>query len=82
MNSYPFIYSFRIHLIRLTVNQKAKHVLDFVPNAKAAGEVVYKLFLISDSYIGCDQDFEIVLKVSDAHQDEDKGSKRKHGNAE
>ena len=80
MNSYPFIYSFRIHLIRLTVNQKAKHVLDFVPNAKAAGEVVYKLFFISDSYIGCDQ--EIALKVSDAHQDEDKGSKRKHGNAE
>ena len=42
-----------ISIKRITLQLKAKVKLDFV--APEPGEYAYKLYLMSDSYLGCDQ---------------------------
>ncbi|KAL3892916.1 MAG: hypothetical protein SGPRY_014659 [Prymnesium sp.] len=53
---------------RITLVSKAKVKLEF--NAPEAGEYVYTLYLMSDSYLGCDQEYEVPLKVEEADSDE------------
>ena len=44
--------------------------LDFV--APEAGDYAYTLYLMSDSYLGCDQEYELPLSVGEA-EDESEG---------
>ncbi|MFH4977102.1 hypothetical protein AB6A40_003811 [Gnathostoma spinigerum] len=48
---------------RLTVHQKAKMTLDFVPSS--IGKMHYKLYFICDSYLGADQEFDLKFRVED-----------------
>ena len=43
----------------------------FVHVAPEAGEYAYNLFLMSDSYLGCDQEYELPLKVAEAEEEDD-----------
>jgi pre-mRNA-splicing helicase BRR2 len=54
---------------RITLQLKAKVKLEFV--APEPGDYSYKLYLMSDSYLGCDQEYELKLKVGDAASDDD-----------
>ena len=54
---------------RVTLQLKAKVKLEFV--APEAGEYAYTLYLMSDSYLGCDQEYEMPLKVAEADDEED-----------
>ena len=56
---------------RITLQLKAKVKLDFV--APEPGEYAYKLYLMSDSYLGCDQEYELKLKVGEAASDDEEG---------
>ncbi|KAL1529400.1 hypothetical protein AB1Y20_000349 [Prymnesium parvum] len=55
-------------LKRISLVQNAKVKLDFT--APEAGEYSYTLYLMSDSYLGCDQEYELPLKVKEAESDE------------
>ncbi|CAI5441703.1 unnamed protein product [Caenorhabditis angaria] len=57
---------------RLIINEKAQMKLDFA--APKPGKFTYKLYFISDSYLGADQEFDISFKVEDSGR----GRKRKH----
>lgn len=50
---------------------KAKVKLDFV--APKAGSYAYTLYLMSDSYLGCDQEYELSIDVAEANSDEEEG---------
>jgi len=52
---------------RITLQLKAKVKLDFV--APEPGEYIYKLYLMSDSYLGCDQEYELKVNVGEAVDD-------------
>ena len=54
---------------RISLVQKAKVKLDFV--APEAGEYAYTLYMMSDSYLGCDQEYELPLKVAEAESDDE-----------
>ena len=56
---------------RITLQQKAKVKLDFT--APDAGEYNYTLFLMCDSYLGCDQEYELKLNVGEAEEGESEG---------
>merc|ERR1711973_35721 len=49
---------------RLTLQQKAKFVLDFV--APRPGKYSYSLYYMSDSYMGCDQEYKFNLDIGEA----------------
>ena len=49
---------------RISLQLKAKVKLDFA--APAPGEYAYKLYLMSDSYLGGDQEYELKLSVGEA----------------
>jgi pre-mRNA-splicing helicase BRR2 len=49
---------------RLTLQQKAKFKLDFV--APRAGQYSYSLYFMSDSYMGCDQEYKFNLDIGEA----------------
>merc|ERR1712062_912161 len=49
---------------RLTLQQKAKFMLDFI--APKPGKYDYTLFFMSDSYLGCDQEYKISLDIGEA----------------
>merc|ERR1712071_605467 len=49
---------------RLTLQQKAKFKLDFV--APRPGKYSYSLYFMSDSYMGCDQEYKFNLDIGDA----------------
>jgi len=53
---------------RISLVLKAKVKLDFV--APEAGEYNYTLYLMSDSYLGCDQEYELPLSVGAAEDDD------------
>merc|ERR1739844_535378 len=58
---------------RLTLQQKAKFKLDFV--APRAGQYSYSLYFMSDSYMGCDQEYKFNLDIGEAGSaGEDSGS--------
>ena len=46
---------------RLTLQQKAKFKLDFV--APKPGKYHYTLYFMSDSYLGCDQEYQVDINV-------------------
>jgi len=52
---------------RITLQLRAKVKLDFV--APEPGEYDYMLYLICDSYLGCDQEYELKLRVGEAVED-------------
>ena len=56
---------------RISLQLKAKVKLDFT--APAPGEYAYKLYLMSDSYLGCDQEYELKLSVGEATSDDEEG---------
>lgn len=57
-----------ISIKRLTLQQKAKVTLDFV--APSAGKHVYTLYLMSDAYMGCDQEYKLSINVREAESDD------------
>lgn len=52
---------------RLTLQQKAKVALNFV--APSPGKHEYTLYYMSDSYLGCDQEYKFSIDVSDFQSD-------------
>lgn len=52
---------------RLTLQQKAKVELDFV--APSPGHHEYTLYFMSDSYLGCDQEYKFSIDVNDFHSE-------------
>lgn len=52
---------------RLTLQQKAKVTLDFV--APSPGAYKYTLYFMSDSYLGCDQEYDLNIQVGDFQSD-------------
>ena len=54
---------------RITLQLKAQVKLEFV--APEAGDYVYTLYLMSDSHLGCDQEYELPLKVAEADEDDE-----------
>merc|ERR1739838_890931 len=56
-----------ISIKRLTLQQKAKFKLDFV--APRAGQHGYSLYFMSDSYLGCDQEYKFQLDIGEARED-------------
>lgn len=52
---------------RLTLQQKAKVKLDFV--APSPGHHEYTLYYMSDSYLGCDQEYKFSIDVGDFQSD-------------
>ena len=54
---------------RISLQLKAKVKLEFT--APEPGEYAYKLYLMSDSYLGCDQEYELPLKVAEADEDDE-----------
>lgn len=54
---------------RITLQQKAKVKLDFV--APTPGRYTYTLYFMSDSYLGCDQEYKLNINVDKFESDED-----------
>eukprot|EP00096_Caligus_rogercresseyi_P012340 TRINITY_DN5132_c0_g1_i1.p1 TRINITY_DN5132_c0_g1~~TRINITY_DN5132_c0_g1_i1.p1 ORF type:complete len:1550 (-),score=525.80 TRINITY_DN5132_c0_g1_i1:223-4416(-) len=54
---------------RLTLQQKAKFKLDFV--APRQGKYSYTLYFMSDSYLGCDQEYKVSLEIGEEAYDSD-----------
>jgi pre-mRNA-splicing helicase BRR2 len=55
---------------RLTLQQRARVKLDFVA-PDTPGEYNLVLYLMSDSYMGCDQEYEMKLVVAEGDDDDD-----------
>jgi pre-mRNA-splicing helicase BRR2 len=56
---------------RVTLQQRAQSKLDFVAPDEP-GEYTLQIFLMSDSFLGCDQQYEVTLSVGEAEsEDED-----------
>jgi len=47
---------------------RSKLKLEFV--APEPGDYEYTLFFMSDSYLGCDQEYEFSLKIGEAREEE------------
>jgi pre-mRNA-splicing helicase BRR2 len=54
---------------RISLAAKAKVKLEFT--APEPGSYAYTLFLMSDSYLGCDQEYPVQLEVGEAADDDD-----------
>lgn len=54
---------------RLTLQQKAKVRLDFI--APSPGKHDYTLYFMSDSYLGCDQEYKFSIDVGDFQSESD-----------
>ncbi|CAO1443370.1 unnamed protein product [Diamesa tonsa] len=57
---------------RLTLQQKAKVKLDFI--APSPGHYEYTLYYMSDSYMGCDQEYKFSINVGDFQSDDESDS--------
>jgi pre-mRNA-splicing helicase BRR2 len=51
-----------VSIKRLNLQQSASIKLDFVAPAQPGGHT-YTLYFMSDSYLGCDQEYKLVLDV-------------------
>ncbi|KAJ1627390.1 Sec63 Brl domain-containing protein [Pavlovales sp. CCMP2436] len=58
-----------VSIKRVMLQQKAKVKLEFV--APAPGEHKYQLYFMCDSYLGCDQEYELKLAVGEAADDDE-----------
>jgi len=65
-----------ISIKRLTLLQKAEVKLDFVA-PPTTGPHSYKLYFMSDAYLGCDQEYEIDIKVGDENEGERPSKRRR-----
>ena len=63
---------------RITLHLKAKIKLEFV--APEAGEYAYTLYLMSDSYLGSDQEYEVPLVVGAAESSSGEEASDDEGN--
>jgi pre-mRNA-splicing helicase BRR2 len=54
---------------RFTFQHQYQYRLNFVA-PDSPGEYLYKLFLMSDSWVGCDQEYEFKLFVTSAMQED------------
>merc|ERR1719334_1507748 len=61
-----------IGIKRLTLQQKAKFVLDSV--APRAGRHSYTLYFMSDSYLGCDQEYKFNLDIGEQQSSDNESS--------
>ena len=61
-----------ISIKRLTLQQKAKVKLDFV--APAEGNYEYRLYFMSDAYMGCDQEYKVPLRIREAESESESDS--------
>jgi len=61
-----------ISIKRLTLSQKAKVKLDFV--APSPGHHSYQLYFMSDSYLGCDQEYKFAVDVKEPQSGSDRDS--------
>ncbi|XP_027106928.1 DExH-box ATP-dependent RNA helicase DExH12-like [Coffea arabica] len=57
---------------RVTLQRKSKVRLDFDASAEA-GKKTYTLYFMSDSYLGCDQEYSFTIDVKEAAPEEDSG---------
>lgn len=57
---------------RVTLQRKSKVRLDFDAPAEA-GRKTYTLYFMSDSYLGCDQEYSFTIDVKEAAPEEDSG---------
>jgi len=64
---------------RLTLQKKSTIKLDFVPTA--AGKFTYKLFFMCDSYSGCDQEYEIEMKIAQGTNEEEEEEEENNNEA-
>jgi pre-mRNA-splicing helicase BRR2 len=62
---------------RLTLQQKAKFKLDFV--APKAGHYSYTLYFMSDSYLGCDQEYKFKAEIAEGGARDDEDSSEEDG---
>ena len=62
---------------RVTLQQRAQSKLDFVAPDEP-GEYTLQIFLMSDSFLGCDQQYEVTLSVGEA-ESEDEGEDEDDG---
>ena len=53
-----------ISIKRLTLQQKAKVKLDFIP--PSPGSHSYTLYFMSDAYMGCDQEYKLSINVRES----------------
>jgi pre-mRNA-splicing helicase BRR2 len=53
-----------ISVKKVTLKKKQRVKMDFTASS-TVGEVQYSLYLVSDSYIGCDQVFDFSLTISE-----------------
>merc|ERR1719511_472603 len=51
---------------RLTLQQKAKFMLDFI--APKPGKYSFVLYFMSDSYLGCDQEYKFSADIGDKRE--------------
>ena len=58
---------------RVTLGQKARVALEF-DAPEEEGEYNYVLYLMCDSYLGCDQEFEVELKVAKGESESEEES--------
>jgi pre-mRNA-splicing helicase BRR2 len=65
---------------RITLARKAKVKLEFAAPADV-GPQDLKLYLMCDSYMGCDQEFDFVLNVEPAEEEEEEGDDADMGDA-
>merc|ERR1711894_461283 len=61
-----------IGIKRLTLQQKARFVLDFV--APRAGRHAYVLYFMSDSYLGCNQEYKFNLDIGEQQSSDNESS--------
>lgn len=61
-----------ISIKRLTLQQKAKVKLDF--RAPAEGNYEYRLYFMSDAYMGCDQEYKVPLRIREAASESESDS--------
>ena len=57
-----------ISIKRITLQKRALAKLDFIP--PSAGTHSYILYFMSDSYMGCDQEYPLTIQVGEAESDE------------
>ena len=55
---------------RVTLQQRAQSKLDFVAPDEP-GEYTLQIFLMSDSFLGCDQQYEVTLSVGEAESEDE-----------
>jgi len=59
-----------VSIKRVIVKKKSKTKVEFI--APEPGEYTYKLYFMSDSYLGVDQEYDLPLKIEKGEDDDEK----------